>query len=72
MARELCGLFVVPRIAPFQLMRYVYIAHVRSLSTDSLRINLYSAWKPKDDYGFNASVCVVQCNLYVTHTLNTF
>ena len=30
--------------------------------------DMYSAWKPKDDYGVNASAYVVQCNGFSCHS----
>jgi hypothetical protein len=39
------------------------VSHVRS----PLGIHvMYSAWNPKDDYGVNASVYVVQCNGFMS------
>ena len=47
MAREKCGLLVVPRTAPVQLMRYVYTAHVLEIgmqSTLCLRYERLVTW----------------------------
>jgi len=65
MAREKCGLLAVPRTAPFQLTRYVYTAHVLQNGM-CLRAHVKCLENPKDDYGVNASVYVVQCNGFMS------
>ena len=57
----------VPRTAPVQLTRYVVpkcaVSKVKSvLQYCWIFMCHVSAWNPKDDYGVNSSVYVVQCN----------
>ena len=71
MAREKCGLLAVLRTVPgshdvLPIHRACPSLSTAGSSTFTLRLHVYSAWNPKDNYDISASVFVVQFNGFMS------